>query len=95
VVGIEGELQRFVAKYVARELEKPHVAAAREIDVSKAIDAAWASIGPREESDSSGKRPPGGATADLNQALEQEIRDHEAVFLAEGQEPAEASEELG
>ena len=42
VVGIEAELRRFVAGYVRRELEKPHVREARTIDVSRAIDKAWA-----------------------------------------------------
>ena len=49
VVGMEDELRRFVAKYVARELDKPHVQKARLIDVSRAIDSAWATIGPGEE----------------------------------------------
>ena len=44
LVGLEGELKRFVAKYVARELEKPHVQRARLIDVSKVIESAWASL---------------------------------------------------
>jgi hypothetical protein len=47
VVGLEGELRRFVARYVVRELDKPHVREARLIDVSRAIAGAWASIGPR------------------------------------------------
>ena len=34
---VEGELRRFVAKYVARELEKPHIASTREIDVAEAV----------------------------------------------------------
>ena len=46
VVGIEGELRRFVARYVRRELDKPHVRDARTIDVSRAIDQAWASLSP-------------------------------------------------
>lgn len=44
LVGLEGELKRFVAKYVARELEKPHVQQARLIDVSKVIESAWGSL---------------------------------------------------
>jgi hypothetical protein len=47
VANIDGELRRFVAKYVARELEKPHVAATRNIDVGVSIDVAWAGMAPR------------------------------------------------
>lgn len=36
--GIDREVARFVAKYVARELEKPHIVAARDIDVAARID---------------------------------------------------------
>lgn len=43
-VGVEGELQRFVAKYVGRELEKPAIIRARTIDVGSAINGAWASM---------------------------------------------------
>jgi hypothetical protein len=75
VVGVEDELRRFVAGYVRRELDKPHVRQARMIDVSRAIDRAWSAIapGPRED----------GVTADLNAALEREIRDNEDTFVAE------------
>lgn len=38
---IEGEFRRFVAKYVAREIEKPEIVAARTIDVGARIDAGW------------------------------------------------------
>ena len=75
VANVEGELRRFVARYVAHELDKPHVREARIIDVSRAIDQAWASIAPRP-------RPDEGVTADLNDALEQEIRDNEEALLA-------------
>jgi hypothetical protein len=75
VVGIEGELRRFVAGYVRRELDKPHVREARLIDVSSAIDRAWASLAPVPRHD--------GVTADLNQALEQEIRDNEETFVGD------------
>jgi len=44
---VEGELRRFVAKYVARELDKDYVLAARLIDVSGAIDKAMTSLAPR------------------------------------------------
>jgi len=46
VAGIDGELRRFVAKYVARELEKPHIVATRNIDVGVSIDVAWAGMAP-------------------------------------------------
>lgn len=48
VTGMEGEIRRFVAAYVRRELERPHVRRARVIDVGTAIDAAWARIAPGE-----------------------------------------------
>jgi hypothetical protein len=41
VAGIDGELRRFVAKYVAREIDKPHLRAAREIDVAARLAKAW------------------------------------------------------
>jgi hypothetical protein len=44
---VEGELRRFVARYVARELDKDYVLAARLIDVSGAIDKAMTSLAPR------------------------------------------------
>ena len=40
---IEGEFRKFVAKYVAREIEKPEIASARTIDVAGRIDGAWRS----------------------------------------------------
>ena len=40
---IEGEFRKFVAKYVAREVEKPEIVAARTIDVAGRIDGAWRS----------------------------------------------------
>ena len=75
VVGIEGELRRFVAGYVRRELEKPHVQDARTIDVSKAIDRAWESLAPRGHDD--------GVTADLNEELEREIEHYEETLAGE------------
>jgi hypothetical protein len=51
VANIDGELRRFVAKYVARELEKPHVVATRNIDVGVSIDVAWAKMAPRRDSE--------------------------------------------
>jgi hypothetical protein len=41
VAGIDREIGRFVARYVARELDKPHIRAARDIDVAARIDGAW------------------------------------------------------
>ncbi len=79
VVGVEGELRRFVASYVAKELDKPHVREARTIDVSRAISQVWASISPRHQD--RGNTLPDSVTADLNEALEREIRDHEESFL--------------
>lgn len=44
IAGVDDELRRFVAKYVTRELDKPGIRRAREIDVVPLIDRAW---GPR------------------------------------------------
>lgn len=41
--GVDREIRRFVAKYVAREIEKPHIQAARDIDIAARIDRAWKS----------------------------------------------------
>jgi len=73
VANVEGELQRFVAKYVARETSKPHIEEARVIDVSGAIDKAWGSIAPKPAKTT--------VTDDFNEALEQEIRENEETFL--------------
>jgi len=43
VAGVDAEIRRFVAKFVARELEKPHIQRARDIDVAARIDHAWTS----------------------------------------------------
>jgi len=69
VAGIEGEVKRFVARYVRRELDKPYVERARTIDVGAALDKAWASV------------PLAPATArsvadDFEDALEDELREH-------------------
>jgi len=45
--GVDGELRRFVARYVAREVDKPHVAAARVIDVAAAIARSADHVVPR------------------------------------------------
>ena len=73
VVGIEGELRRFVAKYVARETSKPHIEDARLIDVSAAIDRAWSSIAPKPAKQR--------VADDFAEALEAEIRENEDTFL--------------
>ena len=75
VVGIESELRRFVAGYVRRELEKPHVREARTIDVSRAIGKAWESLSPEQAHD--------GVTADLNDQLEREIVQYEETFVGD------------
>jgi hypothetical protein len=41
LVSVDHEIRRFVARYVAREIRKPHIAAVREIDVATRLDAAW------------------------------------------------------
>lgn len=41
VAGIDREVSRFVARYVTRELDRPGVRAARDIDVADRIDGAW------------------------------------------------------
>ncbi|MET3960440.1 hypothetical protein ABIE44_000374 [Marmoricola sp. OAE513] len=73
VVNIEGELKRFVAKYVARETSKPHIEEARVIDVSAAIDKAWGSIAPKPAKST--------VTDDFAEALEAEIRENEDTLL--------------
>ncbi len=79
VVGIETEVRRFVAGYVRRELDKPHVRHARMIEVSHAIDRAWASLAPARRPEGA----TGGVTADLNSELEREIRHNEQTFVDE------------
>ena len=46
--GVEGELKRFVAKYVTKELTKPYLADALVIDVGAAIERAAKGVGPQE-----------------------------------------------
>lgn len=41
VAGVDDEIRRFVARYIAREIDKPHIRAARDIDVAARIDGAW------------------------------------------------------
>lgn len=48
--GVEDELRRFVAKYVAREIEKPRIREVTLIDVAGAIDRAAGHLVPGGES---------------------------------------------
>lgn len=73
VANIEGELRRFVSRYITREITKPEVAGARTIDVSGAIDRAWAAIAPRRAAET--------AAEDFNEALESEIRENPDSYL--------------
>ncbi len=44
LTGLEGELRRFIVRFVDRELEKPHVQKALKIDLVTLIDNAWEHI---------------------------------------------------
>ncbi len=44
LTGLDGELRRFIVRFVDRELEKPHVQKARKIDLVTLIDNAWEPI---------------------------------------------------
>lgn len=76
---VEGELRRFVAKYVARELEQPYVRAATLIDVGAAIDRAAAGLGPRESSPIADELTDG-----LPAAMEAEIEHTAQLFIEDG-----------
>jgi len=41
IAGVDEELRRFVAKYVTRELDKPSIRRAREVDVVPLMAKAW------------------------------------------------------
>lgn len=73
MVDVEGELRRFVARYVARELQKPSVMKARVIDVAGALDGAWKAMGPKRTTSRT-------VTHDLETALEQELRENEQLI---------------
>jgi len=76
VVGIEGELQRFVARYVSREVQKPSIAKVRVIDVAGAIDGAMKGLGlPRNDT------TPREVAADLEDAIVDEIRENEDTLV--------------
>lgn len=47
--GVDAELQRFVSRYVARQITQDYVQRALTIDVSGLIDRAMSSLGPREQ----------------------------------------------
>ncbi len=42
---VDHEIKRFVARYIAREIDKPHIRRARDIDIAARIEAAWAAQG--------------------------------------------------
>jgi hypothetical protein len=44
LTGLDGELRRFIVRFVERELEKPHVRKAMRIDLVTLIDNAWEHI---------------------------------------------------
>lgn len=44
LAGFDGELRRFLVRFVERELDKPYVHRARHIDVVAVIDGAWEQI---------------------------------------------------
>lgn len=70
VAGVEGEVRRFVATYVAREIDKPYVREARTVDVAGAIDVAWSKIGPRGHSATADS-----ISRDLYEAIQEEMRE--------------------
>jgi len=73
---VEGELRRFVAKYVAKELEKPYVRQATVIDVAAAVEKAAAGLGPRDQSPIADE-----LTDDLPAAMEAELEHTAQLFL--------------
>ena len=77
VADIEGgEVRPFVAWHAATEPNKPEIRGGHTIDMSDAICQAWASIAPDS-------RRPDVITADLNEAQEQEIREHDETLVGE------------
>lgn len=40
---VEGELQRYVARYIARQIDKPEIRKMREIDVAQRLEKSWTS----------------------------------------------------
>lgn len=41
IADVDEEIKRFIVRYISKELTKPTVVAAREIDVAARLDAAW------------------------------------------------------
>ncbi|MFI9401244.1 hypothetical protein [Nocardia sp. NPDC052316] len=41
LASVDQEIRRFIARYIAKEIDKPHIAAARDINVAKRLDEAW------------------------------------------------------
>lgn len=76
--GVEGELKRFIAKYVAKELAKPYVKDATVIDVAAAIERAASGLGPKHDRDIAEEM-----TEDLAPALEAEILENADMFVPE------------
>jgi hypothetical protein len=70
---VEGELRRFIAKYVRREIDEPAVQAARIIDVSKALDKAAGSVVPKASDPGRG--------AEVSEALADDLRESD-TFLS-------------
>ena len=68
VAGVEGEVKRFVATYVSREIAKPYVRDARLIDVGAQVDQAWARIAPHSPSPTAAH-----IGGDLREAIRAEI----------------------
>lgn len=68
VAGVEGEVKRFVAKYVAKEVDKPYIRKARVFDVGEQVDRAWSSIAPQ-----GGSTTAAAVAGDFVEALEEEI----------------------
>lgn len=69
VAGLEGEVRRFVAGYVASEIAKPYVRKACTIDVGNAIDVAWERIAPRGRSETAAH-----ITEDFEDAADAELQ---------------------
>ncbi|MEZ0365102.1 hypothetical protein ACAG26_15575 [Mycobacterium sp. pUA109] len=44
IAGVDGEIRRFIAAYVADEIDSPASQAAQTIDVAEQLDAAWTGI---------------------------------------------------
>lgn len=44
VAGVDGEIRRFIAQYVAEEIDSPQSQAAQVIDVAAQLDEAWTGI---------------------------------------------------